>query len=349
MNELFVEDGVGWEANDAVQAERAEASTASTVWSDRGSLDRCFPCPMHCLARCSFEHSAEAIRQSGRLRWTVKHGPHATGRGALSGYPRWFMEHIIYEVDNGIATITIDRPEKKNAMTYMMLGEFIETVAHAASDTSARVVVLTGRPGAFCAGTDLADLATIPGSARGLRGSAQEHDKWWPLLQCPQPTICAIDGPAVGMGAEFTSQCDIRIATPNARFAWNFVHRGLVPDTGAGTWLLPRLIGLQNALRLLYTGEFVSAQDALQLGYVQQVVSSESLLDTAYALAATIASGSPHSQRLIKSLVYEGLPSSVEQHMLRHTAAMSACFKSDDHREGVASFLERRSASFTGQ
>ena len=259
------------------------------------------------------------------------------------------MGHIKYDVDNGIATITIDRAEKKNAMTYAMLGEFIETVAHAASDTNARVIVLTGRPGAFCAGTDLADLATIPGTERGLRGSADDNDKWWPLLQCPQPTICAIDGPAVGMGAEFTSQCDIRIATPNARFAWNFVHRGLVPDTGAGTWLLPRLVGLQNALRLLYTGEFVSVEQALELGYVSQVVSSDSLLDTAYTLATTIATGSPHSQRLIKSLVYEGITSSVEDHMQRHTAAMSASFKSDDHREGVASFLERRPAAFTGR
>lgn len=259
------------------------------------------------------------------------------------------MGHINYEVHDAIATITIDRVEKKNAMTYAMLGEFIEIVGHAAADTSARVIVLTGRPGSFCAGTDLADLATIPGGARGLRGSAEDHDKWWPLLQCPQPTICAIDGPAVGMGAEFTSQCDIRIATPNARFAWNFVHRGLVPDTGAGTWLLPRLIGLQNAMRLLYTGDFVSADEALALGYVSQVVEGDHLLNTAYALATKISSGSPHSQRLIKSLVYGGLTSDIEQHMHRHTAAMSACFKSDDHHEGVAAFLERRPAAFTGQ
>jgi enoyl-CoA hydratase len=151
------------------------------------------------------------------------------------------------------------------------------------------------------------------------------------------------------MGAEFTSQCDIRIATPNARFAWNFVHRGLVPDTGAGTWLLPRLIGLQNALRLLYTGEFVSADQAFALGYVSEVVAADDLLDRAYALATAIATGSPHSHRLIKSLVYDGLTSSVDEHMQRHTSAMSACFKSDDHREGVAAFLERRSATFTGQ
>jgi enoyl-CoA hydratase/carnithine racemase len=258
------------------------------------------------------------------------------------------MGNIIYAVANGVATITIDRPQKKNAMTYAMLGEFIETVNHAAVDADARVIILTGRPGAFCAGTDLADLATIPGTERGLRGDADAHDTWWPLQRCPQPVICAIDGPAVGMGAEFTSQCDIRIASPNARFAWNFVHRGLVPDTGAGTWLLPRLVGLQNALRLLYTGEFIGAEEALAMGYVAEVVEADHLLARANEIAAAIATGSPNSQRLIKSLVYEGLASDVDEHMHRHTTALAACFRSDDHREGVAAFLERRPATFTG-
>jgi enoyl-CoA hydratase/carnithine racemase len=258
------------------------------------------------------------------------------------------MEHIEYHVADGIGTITIDRPLKKNAMTYAMLGDFIDTVNRAAVDVDARVIVLTGRPGSFCAGTDLADLATIPGTQRGLRGAADAHDTWWPLQRCPQPTICAVDGPAVGMGAEFTSQCDIRIASPQARFAWNFVHRGLVPDTGAGTWLLPRLVGLQNALRLLYTGQFIDADQALGLGYIAEIVPSVNLLDRAYEIAHLIVSGSPHSQRLIKSLVYQALSSNVDEHMQRHTMALAACFKSDDHHEGVAAFLERRTATFTG-
>ena len=128
-------------------------------------------------------------------------------------------DHVLYEVEDGIATITIDRPDKKNAMTYAMLGHFIEVVRRAGGDPAARAIVLTGVPGAFCAGTDLADLATIPGEERGLRGDAEERERWWPLVECPKPVIAAIDGPAVGMGAEFTSQCDIRLATPNARFA----------------------------------------------------------------------------------------------------------------------------------
>jgi enoyl-CoA hydratase/carnithine racemase len=229
-----------------------------------------------------------------------------------------------------------------------MLGEFIQTVKQAGEDQDARVVIVTGVPGAFCAGTDLSDLASIPGAERGLRGTAEDRDRWWPLVECPKPVIGAIDGPAVGMGAEFTSQCDIRIATPNARFAWNFAHRGLVPDTGAGTWLLPRIIGPAKAMRLLYTGEFVTAEQALELGYVEQVVEPAALLDTARSLAAVIAKASPFSHTRIKALVYEGLGAEVAAHMQRHTVAMGECFKSNDHTEGVASFLERREANFTG-
>ena len=258
-------------------------------------------------------------------------------------------EFIRYETQGRIGTITIDRPQKKNAMTYAMLGDFIAAVAEAGADAGTSVLIVTGVPGAFCAGTDLADLATIPGETRGLRGSADDHDKWWPLVQCPKPTICAIDGPAVGMGAEFTSQCDLRMASTNARFAWNFVHRGLVPDTGAGTWLLPRIVGLQRALRLTYTGEMIDAAEALRIGYLLDVVEPDALAERALALAELVASGSPHSLGLLKQLTYTGLTASVDEHMQRHTAAMAACFKSEDHREGVASFLERRPANFTGR
>ncbi len=258
-------------------------------------------------------------------------------------------EFIRYDTQGRVGTITIDRSHKRNAMTYAMLGEFISAVRDAGTDSSTSVLVVTGVPGAFCAGTDLADLATIPGEARGLRGSADDHEAWWPLVQCPKPTICAIDGPAVGMGAEFTSQCDLRLASTNARFAWNFVHRGLVPDTGAGTWLLPRIVGLQQALRLTYTGEMIDAPEALRIGYLLDVVQPGELAERVQALAEAVAAGSPHSHRLLKQLTYAGLTASIDEHMQRHTTALAACFKSDDHREGVASFLERRPAVFTGQ
>jgi len=255
-------------------------------------------------------------------------------------------QHIRYEIQDRVATITIDRPEKKNAMTWTMLDAFYEAVAKAGGDEGVWVVILTGSGGAFCAGTDLADLQATPEERRS-RGSRGGHP--WPLLGCPKPVIGAIDGAAVGMGAELTSQCDVRIATPRARFAWNFVHRGLVPDMGAGSWLLPRLIGLQPALRLLYSGDFLPAADALEIGYVSRVVEPNDLPNAARQEAQRFLQGSPFSVRRIKELVYRGLDRSLEEHMEHHRKALQECFHSQDHAEGVASFLEKRAPRFTGR
>ncbi len=251
--------------------------------------------------------------------------------------------------DDGIATLIIDRAEKRNAMTYKMLGTFIETVRQAGEDDRVKVLIVSGAGGTFCAGTDLADLATIPGETRGVRGEASEGGKWWPIASCPKPVIGAIDGFAVGMGAEFTSQCDVRIVTDRARFAWNFAHRGLVPDTGAGSWILPRLIGPSRALRLLYSGDFLEAQEAHTIGYANEIVKPEALMEAAHAEARKYLRSSPFSLRHMKSLVWRGLERDLDDHMKAHVEALSACFKSQDHKEGVASFLEKRPARFVGK
>lgn len=257
--------------------------------------------------------------------------------------------HIRHEIDSdGVAILTIDRAEKRNAMTYAMLTAFTETVGRLGADDRVRVIIVTGAGGTFCAGTDLADLATIPGETRGVRGGAHEEHKWWPIVSCPKPVIGAVDGYAVGMGAEFSSQCDVRIVTDRARFAWNFAHRGLVPDTGAGSWLLPRLIGPSRALRLLYSGAFLEAAEAHAIGYANQLVAPEALMDAAMAEARGYLKSSPFSLQRMKQLVWRGLERDVSEHMAAHVAAMSECFKSNDHREGVASFLEKRPAKFTG-
>ena len=251
--------------------------------------------------------------------------------------------------DDGIAILTIDRPEKRGAMTYQMLHTFIDAVREAGKDDSVRVLIVTGSGGSFCAGTDLSDLSTIPGETRSVRGEAHQDDIWWPLVSCPKPVIGAIDGYAVGMGAEFTSQCDVRIITPRTRFAWNFAHRGLVPDTGAGSWLLPRIIGPSRALRLLYSGGFLEAEEALSIGYANAIAEPENLLDAARAEARRYLASSPFSIRRMKELVWKGLERDVADHMQAHVTALSACFKSADHKEGVASFLEKRPAKFTGK
>ena len=258
--------------------------------------------------------------------------------------------HIKYAVDDdGVATLTIDRAEKRNAMTYAMLHRFTDQVAEAGADDKVRVLIVTGAGGSFCAGTDLADLATIPGETRGVRGASHEVGKWWPLVSCPKPVIGAIDGNAVGMGAEFTSQCDVRIVTNRARFAWNFAHRGLVPDTGAGSWLLPRIIGPHRALRLLYSGDFLGAAEAKEIGYAAEIDEPEGLQAAALAEARRYLNSSPFSIRHIKDLVWKGLERDLAEHMAVHVETMSACFKSADHKEGVASFLERRPAKFVGR
>ena len=260
------------------------------------------------------------------------------------------MGHIRYEVSDRVATVTIDRPEKRNAMTYAILAEFHEAIRRAGTDESVGAVVLTGAGGAFCAGTDLADLAETPEDQRSGRGRDQPAARVpWPIVACPKPVIAAVDGPAVGMGAEFATQCDVRVASTRARFGWIFVLRGLVADTGAGTFLLPRLIGPTAAMRLLFSGEIIDASEALQVGFVTQVVEPDDLAAAAEDEAQRYLNASPFAVRRTKELVYGGMFRPVDEH-LRETARMlEECFRSEDHREGVAAFLERRPAAFTGR
>ena len=266
------------------------------------------------------------------------------------------MGHIRYEVDDRVATVTIDRPEKRNAMTYAILADFHAAIHRAGSDDSVGAVVLTGAGGAFCAGTDLADLAETPEDQRSGRGregaGAGERSGArvpWPIVACPKPMIAAVDGPAVGMGAEFATQCDVRVASTRARFGWIFVLRGLVADTGAGTFLLPRLIGPTAAMRLLFSGEIIDAAEALRLGFVTQVVEPEDLPAAAEAEARRYLDASPFAVRRTKELVYGGMFRPVDEHLRETARLLEECFRSEDHREGVAAFLERRPAAFTGR
>lgn len=249
---------------------------------------------------------------------------------------------ITYDVAEGIGTIRIDRPEKRNAVTDAMLRELWAAFDEASTDDAARAILFTGVPGACCAGTDLSDLSGTPEDERqggGGRGSASA------FLDCPKPIVAAIDGPAVGMGAELASMCDVRVGTERARFGWVFVHRGLVPDTGAGTWLLPRLVGVQTAARLLFSGEIIDAREAHDIGFLSRLVASDELEAAARAEAARFTAGSPFAIRQTKELLYAGW----DDHVAANRKVMERCFASEDHREGVAAFLERRPAVFTGR
>lgn len=262
--------------------------------------------------------------------------------------------HIRYEVDGGIATITIDRPEKRNAMTYAVLAEFNEAVWRAHDDGDARVVIITGAGGAFCAGTDLSELDETPESERGSAGRPGDRARErahhpWPIVSCPKPVIAAIDGAAVGMGVEFATQADVRIASDRAKLGWIFVKRGLVPDTGAGSYLLPRIVGATEALRLLLSGEVIDAEEAQRIGFVSQVVPPDDLLAAARAEAERYLDASPFAVARTKRLVYQAMAAEVAAHVTETGRLLQECFHSEDHAEGVASFLERRPARFTGR
>lgn len=258
-------------------------------------------------------------------------------------------EHVVHEVVDGIAVITIDRPQKRNALSYAMLAAIRSHVMAAADDPDVRAVVLTGVAGQFCAGTDLTELHDVePGTTVEDRGQHTDGQHWF-LHDCPKPVIAAIDGPAAGLGVELATQCDVRIASTRARFSWIFVQRGLVPDTGAGTWLLPQIVGLQVAKRLVLSGDFVDAAEAERIGFVLEVVEPDDLRAAALALATRLSSGSPFAIARAKRLINEASSLSRDEHLVRHTAAMTECQLSDDHREGVAAFLEKRPARFTGR
>ena len=259
-------------------------------------------------------------------------------------------DNIHYVIEDRVATITIDRPERKNAMTFAMNAEYGRLINSATEDDAVQVLVVTGVPGSFCAGTDLGDLDERAPGDRG--GEVRERTPglgWWALANCAKPTICAIDGPAVGMGAEFTSHADVRIMSSRARISWIFAQRGLVPDTGAGSWLLPRLIGVPRAIELLYSGRFLTADEALTMGYAHRVVEPDELAEATRGLADQILKGSPFAHRLTKSLVYQGLSRTAAEHIPMSAEALQACFHSEDHSEGVKAFLERREAKFTGR
>lgn len=257
-------------------------------------------------------------------------------------------EHVHYAVEDAVATITIDRPEKRNALSYEMYEALIEHTADAGSDPAVRVVILTAVPGQFCAGFDLSELKNVnPDGEREDRESFVQGRQWY-LSDCPKPVIAAIDGPAAGLGVELATLSDIRLASTRARFFWPFVRRGLVPDTGAGTWLLPRIVGLQNAMHLVLSGQIIDADHAKRIGFVLDVMEPAELPGAARRLASMIAEGSPYAVARAKHLLSAGMSQTRNEHLSEHIDLMTECQLSADHREGVQAFLQKRPPAFTG-
>lgn len=261
------------------------------------------------------------------------------------------FETISYETADHIGTLVLNRPDRANSVNWKMMEELNVALEAAAQDASLRVLIITGAGDkAFCGGGDIADEDMY------AEWDMEKMRKWVRKTACaiterirlmPVPTIAAINGIAVGGGFDWSCAADIRIGCEKTRFMPAQIKTALVPDSGA-CYLLPRIMRLDKALEILYTGDWITAEEAYDLGILTKLVSAESLTDETLALAQKIASSPPIVTRYVKQLVYRGLDSDLST-ALEMTAAMTAMTMfTHDHEEGVAAWKEKRAPDYKG-
>lgn len=256
-------------------------------------------------------------------------------------------ETIDFKVEAGVARLTLNRPDRLNSFTVQMHEEVADALA---SLDNARCLVLTGAGRGFCAGQDLSDRAVAPGQAVDLGDSVEV--RYNPLIRTltslPMPTIARVNGVAAGAGANIALACDIVIAAKSAKFIQSFAAIGLIPDSG-GTWVLPRLVGQARAMGLALTGEPLEAERAAEWGLIWKAVEDEALDAEVDALAARFASGPTRGLARIKKMLRESWDHDLETELGLQRDAMRELGFSDDYREGVAAFMEKRKPNFTGK
>ena len=259
-------------------------------------------------------------------------------------------EQIRFETSDGIARITLNRPDRLNSFTSQMHGELREALARVASGGEARVLLLTGEGRGFCAGQDLSDRAVAPDAAPVDLGASIEEN-YRPLVlglrNLALPVVCAVNGVAAGAGANIALACDLVIAARSASFMQAFCRIGLVPDSG-GTFFLPRLVGTARAMGLAMLGDKLSAEQAAAWGLIWKCVDDAELATTTDALLAQLARAPTGGLAAIKRALYAAADNTLEQQLdlerdLQRTLGFGA-----DYREGVAAFLEKRPPRFTG-
>ena len=261
------------------------------------------------------------------------------------------LRDILYEIDDGVARITLNKPEKLNALSWSSWAE-IETVIEASNDDDAvRCVLITGAGRGFCSGTDLTatDGDTSPRPYTGRTGLLRTtHRAPATVYDCRKPTIAAINGVCVGGGLSLALACDIRIASAAAKFSAVFTKRGLSGDTGS-TWFLPRLIGMERALEMLYTGRMVQAEEAARTGLVSEVLPADVFMARAQDLASEIAHGPTLAIELDKRLARDGMQRTLTEQIEAEEYHQRITHASEDAIEGQRSFAEKREPVFKGR
>ncbi len=253
---------------------------------------------------------------------------------------------IQLQVEGGIATLTLNRPDKRNAMSDAMRTQFIDALERVAADNAIRALVLTGAGKGFCAGGDIAGMEkrmNAPAGEIAFNGWHRQqrvHHTQALLHTLPKPVIAAVNGAASGLGADTALACDFIIASEQASFTWSYIHRGIVPD-GGGMYFLPRRVGLPKAKELIFTGRKVEADEALALGIVDRRTSAERLLADAQAWARELGQGSATALALGKSILDQCFESSAQQVFAQGSQAQGICYTSTEHREAVMAFLAR--------
>lgn len=260
-------------------------------------------------------------------------------------------DDILLQVESRIATIVLNRPEKRNAFTDEMLLEWIGMLDECQRRKDVNVIVITGAGTAFCAGGDIGRMEEK--AARGPLGA--KNDLWEITQTLPRkmseidkPLLAAVNGPATGGGLDVALMCDIRLASSTATFAQTYARLGLFPGAG-GAYYLPRLIGASKALELFWTSKFVNAAEALDMGLVNHVYPQEEFQDQVRAYAETIANAAPLSVRYIKRALYQGLETSLVTHLDQASSHMATIRTSKDHMEAVAAFREKRTPNFRSE
>ena len=253
---------------------------------------------------------------------------------------------IDLQVHAGIATLSLNRPEKRNAMNDELRSEFNAALERVASDPAIRALVLTGNGPGFCAGGDIAGMErrlNAPAGETGFKGwTRQQHVQHTValLLHLPKPTIAAVNGAAAGLGADMALCCDFVVASEAASFTWSYIHRGLVPD-GGGLYVLPRRVGLAKAKDLIFSGRKVAAAEALSLGIADRISSAATLLADAQAWAGELSHGSMTALALGKAILNQSFELSAAQVFGQGSMAQGICYTSSEHRDSVLAFLDK--------